>query len=278
VDQAGLTGVRTSFAGDTALASEAVDQTVHDLSRVAIAALVVDLLLLALFLRSLIAPLYLLAASVLALAAALGLTTFVFQGLLGQEQLTYYVPFAAAVLLVALGSDYNVFVVGRIWGEARRRPVRDAITVAVPEASKAIAVAGVTLAASFAILAVVPLVQFREFAFAMFAGVLLDSFLVRSLLVPALVALFGRASWWPARRRPDVEASGTAPPAAEPAPVTRPAPETEPAPIMVVDTEPRRPSARAEIPETADQTPAPEEPPSSHLTDVVKGPRREQGR
>jgi RND superfamily putative drug exporter len=277
VEDAGLKGVRTSLAGDTALASEAVDQTVHDLGRVAVAALVVDLLLLALFLRSLVAPLYLLAASVLALAAALGLTTLVFQGLLGQEQLTYYVPFAAAVLLVALGSDYNVFVVGRIWGEARRRPIREAISLAVPEASRAIAVAGVTLAASFAILAVVPLVQFREFAFAMLAGVLLDSFLVRSLLVPALVALFGRASWWPARRRPAAPEVTAAP--SRPSVVDQRA-VAEPSPVVVVEAEPRRPPAPLAATETEGDTPPapPDDMPSSHLTDVVKGPRREPGR
>jgi RND superfamily putative drug exporter len=285
VDDAGLSGVRVSFAGDTALASEAVDQTVHDLSRVAVAALVVDFLLLAMFLRSLVAPLYLLADSVLALAAALGLTTFVFQGLLDQEQLTYYVPFAAAVLLVALGSDYNVFVVGRIWGEARRRPLREAISLAVPEASRAIAVAGVTLAASFAILAVVPLVQFREFAFAMFAGVLIDSFLVRSLLVPALVALFGRSSWWPSRRRPVAPAVDQAPEVAASAGSTstaRPAPlVSAPAdgrPAVAIEAEPRRPTAPVAASEGDVPPESPDEGPTSHLTDVVKGPRREPGR
>jgi RND superfamily putative drug exporter len=196
----GLSGIRPLYAGDTALASEAVAQTFDDLARVAVAALVIDLILLMVFLRSLVAPVYLLLTSVLALAASLGVMTFVFQDVLGRGEITYYVPFAAAVLLVALGSDYNVFVVGRIWAEARRRPLRDAIAVAAPQASRAIAVAGVTLALSFAVLAVVPLAQFREFAFAMLVGILLDSFLVRSLLVPALIAVFGRMSWWPSRR------------------------------------------------------------------------------
>jgi putative drug exporter of the RND superfamily len=196
----GLSGVRPLYAGDTALASEAVAQTFEDLARVAVAALVIDLILLIVFLRSLVAPVYLLLTSVLALAASLGVMTFVFQDMLGRGEITYYVPFAAAVLLVALGSDYNVFVVGRIWAEAQRRPLRDAIAVAAPQASRAIAVAGVTLALSFAVLAVVPLVQFREFAFAMLVGILLDSFLVRSLLVPALIAVFGRLSLWPSRR------------------------------------------------------------------------------
>ena len=159
-----------------------------------------------LFLRALIAPLYLVAVSVLGLAASLGITTFVFQELLGYDDLTYYVPFAAAVLLVALGSDYNVFVAGRIWEEARWMRLREAIAVATPAAAKAVTVAGIALAASFALLALVPLRSFREFAFVMAVGVLIDTFLVRSLLVPALTSLFGEAAWWPGRRLRGVSA------------------------------------------------------------------------
>jgi RND superfamily putative drug exporter len=128
-----------------------------------------------------------------------GVATYVFQGLLGQGELTYYVPFAAAVLLVSLGSDYNIFVSGRVWSEARRRPIREAVAVAVPRAARAIAIASVALAASFAVLGVVPLRPFREFAFIMALGVLIDSFLVRSLLVPSLITLVGDRSRWPAR-------------------------------------------------------------------------------
>jgi RND superfamily putative drug exporter len=195
--QAGLSGVTAGFAGDSALAFETVRHTLDGLWAIALAALLVDLLLLAIFLRALIAPLYLLAVSALVVAAAIGLTTLVFQVWLGHPGLTYYVPFAAAVLLVALGSDYNVFVVGRIWQEGKHRPLRDAIRVAAPRASRAIGVAGLALAGSFALLALVPLVPFREFAFCMAVGVLIDSFLVRSLLVPSLMTLFGRFSHWP---------------------------------------------------------------------------------
>ncbi len=199
LQRAGLTGVRAAYAGDTALADDAIRMTLSDLVRVAIAVLIISFALLAIFLRGLIAPLYLLGASVLALAASLGLTVFVFQDLLGYSQITYYVPFAAAVLLVSLGSDYNIFVVGRIWEEARVRPLRDAIAVAGPRAARTITIAGVVLAASFAVLALVPLVQFREFAFVMAVGILIDSFLVRSMLVPSLITVFGRTSWWPGR-------------------------------------------------------------------------------
>lgn len=195
--RAGLRGVTFGYTGDTALAAETIQEVDSDFYRVALLTLAIDLLLLILFLRSLVAPVFLMAASVLALAAAIGVTSYVFQGSLHQADLGYYVPYAAAVLLVSLGSDYNIFVVGRIWEEARRLPLRDAISLAAPKASRTIAVAGVALACSFALLGIVNLMDFRELAFAMFAGILIDSFIVRSLLVPALISLFGRSSGWP---------------------------------------------------------------------------------
>ena len=212
---AGLSGVRFELGGQTALTGDSIGSVFADLGRVALAIMVVTLVLLALFLRSLLAPVYLLAASVLAVFATLGLTIGIGQHILGYGSLVYFVPFAAGVLLVSLGSDYNVFVVGRIWEEARRRPVADAVAVAVPQASRAITTAGVALAASFAMLAVIPLEQFRQIALAMALGVVLDTIAVRSLLVPALVALFGRLGMWPGNRRVKREPG----PAAAPAPV-----------------------------------------------------------
>ncbi len=153
---AGLTGVRYEVAGETALTGDAIGSVFADLGRIALAIMLVTVLLLAMFLRSLLAPAYLLAASVLAVFATLGVTILIGQAVLGYGSLVYFVPFAAGVLLVSLGSDYNVFVVGRIWEEARRRPVADAVAVAAPQASRAITTAGVALAASFAMLAVIP--------------------------------------------------------------------------------------------------------------------------
>jgi predicted RND superfamily exporter protein len=201
VQRAGLgSGVQLTFGGETALADDTITRVLDDLKRVAVVAIVVNLLLLVLFMRALVAPLYLVAASVLGLLASLGITTFVFMGVFGNDDLTYYVPFAAAVLLVALGSDYNVFVAGRIWEEARRHRLREAIAVAMPAAARAVTAAGLALAASFALLAIVPLRSFREFAFVMTVGVLVDTFVVRSMLVPALTSLFGEAAWWPGKR------------------------------------------------------------------------------
>jgi RND superfamily putative drug exporter len=202
----GLEGARAGITGQTALASDTVQAVVDTALRVGIAVLLVNFLLLALFLRALIAPLYLLAASVGSVAATLGLTKYVFQDLLGHSDLTYYVPFAAGVLLVCLGSDYNVYVVGRIWQEAARMPLREAIAFAAPRASKAIGVAGIALAASFGMLAVVPIDGFRELAFMLAVGVLIETFVVRSALIPALISLFGSSSGWPGRLgRPEPE-------------------------------------------------------------------------
>jgi putative drug exporter of the RND superfamily len=203
-----LSGVRFEVAGQTALLADSIGSVFGDLGRVALVIMAVTLILLTLFLRSLLAPVYLLAASVLAVFATLGLALLICRIVLGSGTMVYFVPFAAGVLLVSLGSDYNVFVVGRIWEEARRRPVPDAIAVAAPGASRAITTAGVALAASFAMLAVIPLEQFRQLAITMAAGVILDAIAVRSLLVPAQVALFGRLGMWPGNRlapRPPVE-------------------------------------------------------------------------
>ena len=199
VRAAGLTGARAEVGGETAAVGEAVAATTSSLGELALIMLAVTFVLLAIFLRALLAPLYLLAASVLSLLATLGITVWLFQDRLGYDGLMYYVPFTIAVLLISLGADYNVFVVGRIWEEARRRPLRDAIAVASSQASRAITVAGLALATSFALLALIPLQQFREVGLAMAAGIIIDAIVARSLLVPALVALFGRAGMWPGK-------------------------------------------------------------------------------
>ena len=197
LERAGLGGARVGIAGDSALGRDAVGAIEDDLVKIGLAVVLVNIVLLAVFLRALVAPLYLVLASALALLASVGLATTFFHHLLGFPDLTYYVPLTAGVLLVSLGADYNLFVVGRIWQEARRLPVGEAIAVAAPRASRAVTIAGVTLALSFSLLAIVPLAAFREFAFVMAVGILIDTFLVRTFLVPGLISLVGRASWWP---------------------------------------------------------------------------------
>ena len=156
-----------------------------------------NLILLIVFLRALIAPLYLLASSVLALGATLGLSVLFFQDFLGHDGLTFYVPFAGSVLLLSLGSDYNIFAVGHVWQEAEHRSMKEALLVATPESTRAITSAGLALAAIFGLLALVPLGPFRELGFLLGVGILIDVFIVRALLVPSLITLVGTFSSWP---------------------------------------------------------------------------------
>ena len=166
-----------------------------------------NLVLLAVFLRSIVAPIALVASSALAIVATFGLTTLLFRDFLSTPDLTYYVPLAVGVLLLSFGTDYNLFIVGRIWQESRDRPVPEAVRTAVPRASHAISIAGIALAASFAALAIVPVAPFREFAVAIGIGVIIDTFIVRTLLVPALFTTLGSGSWWPGRRRASADRS-----------------------------------------------------------------------
>lgn len=204
--RAGLGGTSVAYAGDSALSSETTSLVTHDLIVVGIAATLVNLLVLALFLRSLVAPVLLVGASLFGIAATLGLTAIFMRVVTGSEDMTYYVPLAVGVLLLALGTDYNLFIVGRIWQESGERDMPAAIRVAVPQASRAISIAALALAGSFATLAIIPIDPFRSFAFAVCAGVVIDAFVVRTLMIPALLAVFGETSWWPSRRRVETRA------------------------------------------------------------------------
>jgi putative drug exporter of the RND superfamily len=201
LDRSGLPRAQVSFAGDTAMASQTTEMISTDLLYVGLAATLVNLVLLAVFLRSLVAPVLIVGASLLGIAATLGLTALFQRAVLGTSDMTYYVPLAVGVLLLSLGTDYNLFIVGRIWQEAGRRDLSSAIRVAVPRASRAISIAALALAGSFATLAIIPIDPFRSFAFAVCAGVVIDAFVVRTLMIPALLALAGERSWWPGRRR-----------------------------------------------------------------------------
>jgi RND superfamily putative drug exporter len=192
LSRSGLHQVDFGITGDTTIGSELTEDTWHASLKVAPAALAVLLLLLWVLLRSRAAPLYLVGVSLLVVAAALGLTVYVFQGLLGYNEIAFFVPVATAILLLALGADYNVFLMSRIWREAERQNLREAIRAAGSRASSAITVAGLILALSFAAVALVPIAAFRELAFAMFIGLILDTWIARTLLIPALISLFGQ--------------------------------------------------------------------------------------
>jgi RND superfamily putative drug exporter len=213
LEKSGLEGATFGVTGDTSINHELTEDTWHAGLKVAPAALAVLLFLLFALLRSRSAPIYLVVSSLLVVAAALGLTVYVFQGLLGYNEIAFFVPVATAILMLALGADYNVFLISRIWREAERRELKGAIRIAGSRASSAIGVAGLILALSFAAVWLIPIAAFRELAFAMFVGLMLDTWLARPLLVPALVSLFGSG--------PEPSPTDDATPEAAPAPSSR---------------------------------------------------------
>ncbi len=161
-------------------------------------------ILLALVLRSLVAPLYLIASVVLSYLAALGLASFVFIKLGHSGGLTFLLPFLMFIFLLALGEDYNILVMTRIREEAHDHTLREAVVRAVGVTGPVITSAGLVLAGTFAILTYAGSggsggSQIRDIGTGLAVGILMDTFLVRTLLVPSTVALLGRWNWWPSR-------------------------------------------------------------------------------
>jgi len=161
--------------------------------------LVVVFIVLACLLRSLLAPLLLLATSVLSTLAALGVTVVIFQGLLGYDGLQAGVLLLGFVFLIALGVDYNIFLMSRVHEEAPHIGTRPAMLKGLSVTGGVITSAGIVLAATFAVLGILPLVALAQAGFLVSFGVVLDTLVVRSLLVPALTLDIGPRIWWPSR-------------------------------------------------------------------------------
>jgi RND superfamily putative drug exporter len=170
-----------------------------DLSRIIPIVAVLIAVLLALVLRSLIAPLYLIVSVVLSFLAAWGLVALVFVHLGGNDGVEFILPFLLFVFLMALGSDYNILVMRRIREEAHHLPLREAVREAIARTGGTVTTAGIILAGTFALLALEGNTnQVRQVGLGVAAGILMDTFLIRTLLIPALVVLLGRWNWWPA--------------------------------------------------------------------------------
>ena len=161
-------------------------------------------LVLALVLRSLIAPIYLILSVVLSYLASLGISVLVFQLIGGEGGVIFLLPFLMFIFLLALGEDYNILVMTRIREEAGRMPLRQAVIKAVGVTGPTVTSAGLVLAGSFVVLAVVGGSgagngSIREIGVGLAVGILIDTFIVRTVLVPSTVELLGRWNWWPSR-------------------------------------------------------------------------------
>jgi len=185
--------------GSTAVDLDTREAARRDLLVIVPAVLVVVLLVIALLLRALVAPVLILGSVVLSFAATLGLAAVAFHQLFGFPGVDPSLPLFGFVFLVALGVDYSIFLMTRVREEAGRRGTRAGVLTGLAVTGGVITSAGVVLATTFAALAVLPLLFLVQIAFIVAVGVLVDTMVVRSLLVPALCVEIGRRVWWPSR-------------------------------------------------------------------------------
>ena len=171
----------------------------RDLTRIVPLVLLVIVAVLAALLRALVAPLLLVATVVLSFAATLGVAAVVFDHVLGFPGSDPAVPLFAFVFLVALGIDHTIFLMTRVREESIAAGTRAGVLRGLTVTGGVITSAGVVLAATFSALAVLPILFLAQIAFLVAFGVLLDTLVVRSLLVPALTHDLGPAVWWPSR-------------------------------------------------------------------------------
>ena len=194
--------------GQAATNLDVLDASARDLRVIVPTILVVIFLVLALLLRSLLAPLLLVAANVVSFGATIGISALVFDHVLGFSGGDPAIPLYGFVFLVALGIDYSIFLMTRVREESITRGTRPGILAGLAVTGGVITSAGIVLAATFSALSVLPLVFLVQIAFIVGFGVLLDTFVVRSLLVPAAAYDIGPKVWWPARLVADGGSSG----------------------------------------------------------------------
>jgi RND superfamily putative drug exporter len=212
-------GADVLLGGPTAIERDLRVAAANDSKLIPPIALAVVLVILIVLLRALVAPLVLIATVILSFAAALGVGYIVFDVVFGFAGSDPSLPLYAFIFLVALGVDYNIFLMARVREETRRHDPREGVLRGLAVTGAVITSAGIVLAGTFSTLAVLPLVFLTEIGFVVAFGVLLDTFVVRSILVPALALDLGGRTWWPsalarAHAGPVADA-GAAVPAAE---------------------------------------------------------------
>jgi len=185
--------------GVTATAVDTNDASIHDRNLIIPIVLLVIMLILMLLLRSILAPVLLIATTVLSFGTAMGVAAIVFNKVFDFPGADPAVPLYGFIFLVALGIDYNIFLMTRVREESLKHGTRQGILRGLAITGGVITSAGLVLAATFAALSVIPILFLVQLAFIVAFGVLLDTFVVRTLLVPALSYDIGRAIWWPSK-------------------------------------------------------------------------------
>ncbi|MCG1023531.1 MMPL family transporter [Sutcliffiella horikoshii] len=187
------------FAGETATSADIRSTNDRDTMLIVVAVTIVIFGMLIFHTRSLVAPVYMMTTILLSYASALGLSWFIFDTIFGFEGMSYRIPLYAFVFLVALGVDYNIMLISRIKEENRSFSTKEATRRGVALTGGVISSAGIILAATFGVLMTQPILELFMFGFIVCIGILLDAFLIRGMLVPAIVTLLKDWNWWPSK-------------------------------------------------------------------------------
>jgi RND superfamily putative drug exporter len=200
-------GTTVLVGGTTAIFADVNSANNRDLSVILPVAALIIAIILALLLRSVVAPVYLVLAVLLNFAATLGAAIYLFQGVAGRPGVTFQLPIVLYLFVLAIGTDYNILMIARLREEARAgNSPRTAAALGVQHAGPSVAAAGLILAGTFAVLALAPVSFLQQIGFSVAAGILLSAFVMSMFLVPSLTALMGHTAWWPGHG--DVNGSG----------------------------------------------------------------------
>ena len=190
-----------AIEGNSAVLRDLRDISDRDMNVTMIFVLGGILVVLILLLRALVAPIYLILTILLSYSATLGVVRLLFVDILGQPGITWWVPMFMFVMLVALGMDYNIFLIGRVKEEVAKHGTREGTRLALARTGGIITSAGIIMAGTFASMMAGSLLGLKQIGFAVTFGVLLDTFVVRTTLVPAITVLLDRWAWWPRRTK-----------------------------------------------------------------------------
>ena len=199
VGASSLSGATAVVGGESATNYDSRTATIRDFQVIAPIVIAAIWVILAILLGSVVAPTYLVISVVLSFAAALGISIVIFENVFGHDGMAFdSIPFIF-VFLIALGADYNIYIMSRVREETRTRGLAEGTRYAITRTGGVITSAGIILAGTFSVLTTFPLLDLFQLGFTVMLGILIDTFVVRAIMVPAIVMKLGEINWWPSK-------------------------------------------------------------------------------
>ncbi|MYF80058.1 MAG: MMPL family transporter [Chloroflexi bacterium] len=199
VGASSLSGATAVVGGESATNYDSRTATIRDFQVIAPIVIAAIWVILAILLGSLVAHTYLVISVVLSFAAALGISIVIFENVFGHDGMAFdSIPFIF-VFLIALGADYNIYIMSRVREETRTRGLAEGTRYAITRTGGVITSAGIILAGTFSVLTTFPLLDLFQLGFTVMLGILIDTFVVRAIMVPAIVMKLGEINWWPSK-------------------------------------------------------------------------------